>query len=136
MGAWDLGPFENDGAMDFFGAMMDSLPADWPRLMTETMSEVLAVDYVENPEMQGAVAAASLLASRLDPTLGLPRHYRDQWFAARFEVTPELRELATGTFARAFDEHANEWFELWTEAGTFPEVTKLLAPYRQALTRR
>jgi hypothetical protein len=132
MGAWDFGPFENDGAMDFFGELMDSLPSEWTRLFTAAMTEV---DYVENPEMQGAISAASLLASRLDPTLDLPGYYRDRWFAERFEVTPELRELAVRTFARAFDERDNEWFDLWDEADAIPEVTKLLTPYREALTR-
>lgn len=135
MGAWDYGPFENDGAMDFFGELMDTLPTEWTRLFTEAMTEALTPDYVENPEMQEAISAASLLASRLDPTLDLPVHYRDKWFAEPFEVTPELRELAVRTFTRAFDERDNEWFDLWDEADAIPEVTKILRPYQEALTR-
>jgi hypothetical protein len=121
--------------MDFFGELMNSPAAEWAGLFTAAMTEVLALDYVECPQMQGAVSAASLLASRLDPALEVPAPYRDRWSAEPFEVTPELRELAARTFERAFDERDNEWFELWDEANAIPEVTKLLAPYREALTR-
>lgn len=134
LGAWDYGPFDNDGAMDFFGGLVSGPAADGERLLVSAMREVVASDeYVENPEAQGAVAAAALIAVRLEEDLPLP-HYRAEWLALPLQITPELRELAARTFERVFSPTDNEWYDLWDEADALGKVEEILAPYRRAVS--
>ncbi|MGI8332180.1 DUF4259 domain-containing protein [Actinomadura scrupuli] len=134
MGAWDYGPFDNDGAMDLFGELVTGSAADRERRLVSAMQEVVGSDeYVENPEVQAAVAAAALIAVCLEESLPLPS-YREEWLAQPLEITPELRELAARTFARAFSATDNEWYDLWDEAGALDKVEAILEPYRRAVS--
>ena len=60
------------------------------------------------------------------PLPGGMAHYREEWLAQPLEITPELRELAGRTFARAFSATDNEWYDLWDEAGALGKVEEIL----------
>lgn len=135
MGAWDYGPFDNDGAWDCIGALAKDDPARVDEQLREAMAEVLDnEEYIENPEAQGAVAAAVLIANRLGAP---PENERiaEILAASPFEPTEELRTLALRTFDRLRDPEINEWHYLWHDAGSLEKVLDLLAPYRDVLAR-
>ncbi|MEV7005385.1 DUF4259 domain-containing protein [Streptosporangium sp. NPDC051022] len=131
MGAWDLGPFENDGALDLLGDLDGT--ADPAAALAGAMREILAQDdYVEGPEMSGAVAAACVVGARLVGAEPAPVAAR--WLDANpFEVDAELRGLAARTLERAARPDDNELYELWDEADGSRAWLETLTPYRRAL---
>lgn len=135
MGAWDYGPFDNDGAWDCIGALAQDDPAKVAEQLTEAMREVLDnEDYIENPEAQGAVAAAVLIANRL----GAPaadKRIAELLEAHPFTATEDLRVQALRTLDRLREPDTNEWHDLWLDAGALEKVLELLAPYREVLAR-
>ncbi len=135
MGAWDYGPFDNDGAWDCVGALAENDPAKVAEQLRAAMAEVLDNDeYIENPEAQGAVAAAVLIANRLGAPAENER-IAEILETRAFEATEELRSLALRTLDRLRDPEINEWHYLWLDAGSLEKVLELLAPYREVLAR-
>lgn len=132
MGAWDYGPFDNDGAWDCIGALGDDTAANTAHLRA-AMAEVLdTTDYIENPEAQGAVAAAVLIAIKLGAPSPADR-VTELLTAHLFDPEP-LRDPALRTLARiTADPRDNEWHYLWTDSGALDKVLALMAPYREAL---
>jgi hypothetical protein len=135
MGAWGYGPFENDGAWDCVGALPEDDPAAVAAGLERAMAEVVANDeYIENPEAQGAVAAAVLIANRLGAPVANDRIAA--LLASRpFEATDDLRALALRTLDRLREPEINEWHELWLEVDALDQVLALLRPYRDVLAR-
>ncbi|GAA3135613.1 DUF4259 domain-containing protein [Streptosporangium carneum] len=131
MGAWDMGPFENDGALD----LLDELggTADPAGALAGAMREILAQgDYVESPEMSGVVAAACLVGARLIGSE--PAAVAAEWLEANpFEVDAGLRGLAVSTLDRATRPGDNELYELWEDADGIQAWLDKLTPYRRAL---
>ncbi|WP_067176681.1 DUF4259 domain-containing protein [Microtetraspora niveoalba] len=134
MGAWDLGPFDNDGALDALGHIGEA--ADVPGELVLAMREVLDEDgYVEAPELSGAVAAACLIGARLIGSE--PDVVAAKWLDRHpFAVTDPLRDLALATLDRAARPGDNELYELWEDGGGVTEWLDRLAPYRRALAAR
>jgi hypothetical protein len=135
MGAWGYGPFENDGAWDCVGALPEDDLAAVAAGLERAMAEVVANDeYIENPEAQGAVAAAVLIANRLGAPVANDRIAA--LLASRpFEATDDLRALALRTLDRLREPEINEWHELWLEVDALDQVLALLRPYRDVLAR-
>ncbi|WP_433334245.1 DUF4259 domain-containing protein [Spirillospora sp. CA-294931] len=131
MGAWGVGPFDNDAALDFAGGLAD-IPADTADGLAEAMSFVVETDdYIEGPEMDAALAAACFVAARMDPTVpitGSGRKYLDE---LEFTVDENLRALAAQVFVRALEPADNEWYSLWSDS--LPQVEAALAPYRAVI---
>lgn len=135
MGAWDYGPFDNDGAWDCIGSLAEGDPAQVAEQLREAMAEVLdGEEYIENPEAQGAVAAAVLIANRLGAPVENDR-IAEILAKSAFEATEELRTLALRTLDRLREPGDNEWHELWLDAGSLEKVLELLSPYREVLQR-
>jgi hypothetical protein len=133
MGAWDYGPFDNDGAWDCIGALAEQDPAKAKAQLRAAMTEVVGdVDYIENPEAQGAVAAAVLIGIRLGAPVA-DRRITELLETRRFEPTSELRAMALRTLDRLQEPEANEWRDLWLEAESLDRVLDLLRPYRETL---
>ncbi|SDD18156.1 DUF4259 domain-containing protein [Glycomyces harbinensis] len=133
MGAWDYGPFDNDGAWDCVGALAKDDPAKVAEQLTEAMGEVLDnEDYIENPEAQGAVAAAVLIANRLGAPAANDR-IAEILEAHPFTATDELRTQALRVLDRLREPDTNEWHDLWLDSGALEKVLDLLAPYREVL---
>lgn len=89
-------------------------------------------DYIENPEAQGAVAAAVLIADRLGAPVANDRIA--ELLASRpFAATEDLRATALRTLDRLREPESNEWHELWLEVDALDRVLELLRPYRDVL---
>ena len=66
MGAWDVGPFDNDNAADFAGDLDDTPEHERIALIRTVLTTAADNDtYLDLDEGAPAVAAAALLASRL-----------------------------------------------------------------------
>ena len=131
MGAWGMGPFDNDGALDQLGDLDGG--EETANRLTTVMREILDEDdYVEGPEMSGAVAVACLVGARV---IGAePDAVAAQWLESNpFEPSTELRDLARATIDRATRPDDNELYELWEESGSLDTWLTTLTPYRQAL---
>lgn len=133
MGAWDYGPFDNDGALDRVAELRSGGPEDMVDRLTAAMTMITdAEDYIENPEAQEAVAAAVLVAARLGAPLAEgPAH--DLLASHPFAADPELIALAHRTLDRVTTPGDNEWYDLWAEAEAMDKVEELLKPYRETL---
>lgn len=113
MGAWDIGPFENDNAADF-AAFLDEAEQDE---RGEIVRRVLAAvadssDYLESDEGAEAVAAAALIAAQLPGGLPVSPAYGPKQPLPPF--APELRELAAAALGRVLGADS-ELAELWDE---------------------
>ncbi|WP_067490049.1 DUF4259 domain-containing protein [Actinomadura hibisca] len=132
MGAWDYGPFDNDGALDFVGGLADEPGDVTEKLRAAMVSVIESRDYLDLDDVSAALAAACLVAGRLDPAVMTNvngKHYLEQ---LTFDAGP-LREPASSAFVRSFAGGDNEWFELWADADAMAEVEAAHAPYRQVL---
>lgn len=134
MGAWGHGPFENDAAMDLVGGLADGPSGEVPGGLRSAMTGILeTAEYLDGHDVDQALAAACLVAARLDPSVPITGSARKYLEGMRFTVDDELRWLAVRVFARAIDPSDNEWHYLWTDGGSFGEVEEGLAPYRRTL---
>ncbi|MEV5393681.1 DUF4259 domain-containing protein, partial [Nocardia farcinica] len=132
MGAWGTGPFDNDGSHDAIAALRGADQAAAEGHVRQVFREVLAEEYVEVYEAQGAIGVAVLLA-HLDQPLADPEVARAATDIA-FTVTPELRQLAARCLRRLQDPADNEWFDLWDETGEGmgDAMVRSLDRYREA----
>ena len=114
MGAWEVGPFDNDDAVDFVLALADL--DDDERETAIVAALRLADDYVELPEANIAVAAAALIAAQRGFIVDDDPAVID--FLQDYPFTPdmELRLLAVSALERVLAEDS-EAMELWEDAG-------------------
>ncbi|MFJ8233072.1 DUF4259 domain-containing protein [Streptomyces sp. NPDC094448] len=101
MGAWDIGPFDNDTAADFSGHLDDAEPEQREELIRRTLTEAAntsASDYLDSYEGNRAVAAAALVAAQcpdgetVDPSYGPKKPVP--------VLSPDLRPLAVAALDR------------------------------------
>jgi hypothetical protein len=120
MGAWGVGPFDNDDASDFAGevAEKDDLSG-----IESVFDRVLTADYVEAPEASEAVAGAEIFAM----LLGRPSEETeypeeiDKWVAAADHVPSQAQvEKGRKVLDRVLAPKSELW-ELWSEAGESDE---------------
>jgi hypothetical protein len=125
VGAWGEGPFENDDAADFVGDLVEA-GGDAGAVLDDALRVATEADgEVKGPEAALAVAAACIVAARVDPGVlaaagpdGEDEELSDWLGTAPFEVTVERVELAR----EALDHTADG-------------VSVALAPYREILDR-
>jgi Domain of unknown function (DUF4259) len=134
MGNWGTGPFDNDAALDFLGDLADGRADAVTDGLRTAMTDVLnEKDYLEGRQTDRAIAAACLIAARIDPSVPIDANGKKYLDQLTFIVDEPLRELAAGALTRALDATDNEWHVLWAEADALAEVEAALAPYRTAL---
>jgi Domain of unknown function (DUF4259) len=134
MGTWGLGPFDNDAAADWAGALDDAAPEERCSLIRDALTAAIeAEEYLDGDEAATAIAAAAVVAAKQPDSLELDNNYgpnADTVDSLRLE--PDLRVLATRALVRAWGE-ASEWRELWEEAGQYDEARSALDPVLSAL---
>ncbi|MQM24437.1 DUF4259 domain-containing protein [Glycomyces albidus] len=132
MGAWDYGPFDNDGAWDCLDALTDDADANTAHLRSAMIDVLDETEYLESPECQGAVGAAVLTAMRLGAPS--PGERATEVLDAHPFDAEALRATALRTLKRVTDDPAdNEWYDLWLDAGSLDKVLAIMAPYRETL---
>ena len=129
MGAWGVGPFENDDAADWVYELEAGEGLD----VLRSALSLGELDYVEAPEGSIALAAAEIVAaSGGQPHPELPEEPA-AWLASNGgQVTEAERQLARQAVARVGAE-GSELAELWEDAGaeawraTLDDVNRRLA---------
>ncbi|QDY80970.1 DUF4259 domain-containing protein [Streptomyces qinzhouensis] len=133
MGAWDIGPFDNDTAADFSGHLDDREPEQREHLIRTVLTEAAdtpAVDYLDSYEGNRAVAAAALVAAQcpdgetVDPSYGPKKPVP--------VLSPDLRPLAVAALDRIMAP-GSESAELW-EGEDAVEWQKRVGRIRAVLT--
>lgn len=119
MGAWGIGNFENDTALDWVGALQD---ADDPAaFIAVTLQRVVAeTDYLDADASCEALAAAEVVAARLDtPAADFPDELRS-WLgeSTRFESTSLVEEANNAVLRITTD---SELKDLWEESEDLDE---------------
>jgi Domain of unknown function (DUF4259) len=135
MGAWDIGPFDNDGAADWAGELDDAEPEQRPALVRAALAEAAdEVDYLRVEVAEVAVAAAAVLAATRP---GGPVF--ESGFAPKLlfvdeplDLSDDLVPLALRALDRVVADES-EWRELWEESGELDGALNALAPVREAL---
>lgn len=134
MGAWGTGVFDNDGAWDVLAEFRQAKPDRREAVLRAALACAAdCPDYLENPEAQGAVAAAAVVAavrsgrptvSINDPTV----------LAATTSIAPddELVELSRRALDRVVGDDS-EWRQLWAEADDLVEPLAAVAEVRAGL---
>ncbi len=130
MGAWGMGTFENDDAMDWIAGFCES-PAD-EELRTTLRAAADADGYLEAPDASNALAAAEVVAAlKGAPTVSaiVVEDYLPVIARSGIPVTGELVALVL----RAIDRVASdsELKELWDEVEDAPAWRAEVAALRE-----
>lgn len=65
MGAWDVGPFENDAALDVLGDVKETYFSEW----LEDVSEEFALDKYIDSDVGSAIVAVSAIIVGFRPSV-------------------------------------------------------------------
>lgn len=128
MGAWGVGPFENDDALDFLDELSE-LPAEKLTSRLEAALDLQDEDYLELPEASAAIAAAGLIAVAGGAAFDdLDEDVVELVRTGALQDNARLRALALTALTRVTGE-SSEWQELWSES----EGDAVIADLRSAL---
>ncbi|MEU0544221.1 DUF4259 domain-containing protein [Nocardia sp. NPDC005978] len=119
MGTWDTGPFDNDSAADWCGALHDADPALRPELVRHALTVTAeTTGYLDDHEACAAVAAAAIVASTLPGGTPITSHYAPAFLTegGTIAFSEDFAPLAVRALTRVVGENS-EWFDLWTEDG-------------------
>lgn len=143
MGAWDVGPFDNDTAADWCGGLNEAAPERRAVLIRDALTRVAEYgdDYLESNEAEKAIAAAAVVASQLPGGTAIDTPYAPDFLleGGNVEVDDEVPAIAVRALDRVVQEDS-EWRELWEEsAKSYPlalaSVQSLRATLEQAGNR-
>jgi hypothetical protein len=127
MGTWGIGPFDNDSAADWCGALHDADPADRIGRIREALREAAAeTAFLDSREGERAIAAAAILVSQLPDGPPLTSSYAPDFLldGSRLEMPADLPALAVDALDRVLAADS-EWFELWQESND-PEAAYMV----------
>ncbi|GAA3885077.1 DUF4259 domain-containing protein [Streptomyces sedi] len=135
MGAWDVGPFDNDMAADFVVAL-DRAPAGARagKVRAALVTTVENGEYLDSHEACEAVAAAALIVEQLPGATALPGEERPYRPSEPLPDLTGLRELAVRALDRVVAGDS-ELRELWDESDG-EEWLADIAALRAALVAR
>jgi hypothetical protein len=136
MGAWDSGPFDNDDAADWSGALEDAAPAERPAIIRDAFTAVLETgdDYLEIDLAADAIAAAAVVVSVLPGGTRLKTAYAPEFLVkgGTVELDEDIPALAVSALDRVTGDES-EWRELWEESESFAAALESVRELRDAL---
>lgn len=134
MGTWQVGPFDNDSAMDFFDEVEETPdPQVPPKLRAALVAVLDRPGYVEADEGQVALAAASLIAAGRSRAAATGNPSVDGWLAAhRPQVTAEDRRIALAALDRVTGPES-ELMTLWAQSSAAAQATERIEALRRVL---
>ena len=113
-GAWGVGAFENDSALDWAYKLERSSSL---QILVETFAEVQMQGYLEMESCSHAIAAAEVVASMRTADFGHLPDGVNVWAEERSdEVTLQLVEKARTAVAVCHDDSRSEIAQLWSES--------------------
>ncbi|HET7602086.1 MAG TPA: DUF4259 domain-containing protein [Gemmatimonadales bacterium] len=133
MGAWGVGPFENDDAGDWVWQLEEA--EDLALVQGALEAAAHADGSLESPTSSEALAAAEVVAALAGhPAPDLPDEVQS-WVSAHPDpVSPDLRALALAAVARVASD--SELQELWAESEEGGEWSKRVEELRGRLGSR
>lgn len=132
MGAWGVGIFENDAAMDW---TVDFQHAPSEQTLRATFEATTVDGYLEREVGCSALAAAELLAaSRGKPCQDIPQALQDWAAASPGVATPELRAQALAAIERVMIEESSEVAESWLTTDDAAEWKALVEDLKKRLS--
>ena len=117
MATWQLGPFDNDDAVDWCGALEDTAPDQRTTFVRQTLEAAALVERALTPEDAArAIAAAATVLQSIAGTAPSNSAYAPRFLVGRDDIraTSQLRGLAR----RALDAvlaHDSAWRLGWAE---------------------
>lgn len=112
MGTWGYGPFDNDDAMDFLGALQQG-DGDATAEVSEEFELPDFDEYLEAPGAARAIAAAALVAiAHSGAELGQPPEAAKLLAARPLDTSQNVRSAAAAALMRVFSDDS-ELPELW-----------------------
>lgn len=135
MGAWGVGSFSNDSALDWCEDVLDGKDVvEAVRAVLTEVAELSDDDYLDADEGAPAVAAADVLACALGkPPEDITDDYQERFepHFADLKADVALRSTALKALARIAAENS-ELAELWAEGGD-GEWTDMISDLRDRL---
>lgn len=128
MGTWGTGPFDNDAAADWAGALDALAPGERADEVRRVLQEALDPAEDRGDEV---VAAAAVVAAALPDGPPLGDGYGPQQPVEG--LTGDDAPTALGALDRVTSV-GSEWHETWNEAGELDDALAALAPVRAALS--
>jgi pyruvate carboxylase len=117
MGAWDVGPFANDDALDWVAELSSRKSVDLVGSALSKVSLTSASDYLEASECSIALAAAEVVAAALGkPVDGFPEELA-AWTKQNAETLSKQSRPALEAIERI--KRSSELKELWEESADF-----------------
>lgn len=114
MGAWEMGSFDNDDAMDWVGDFTDEPTAN---LIEKTLKAVTdsGDEYLEEPQGSRAIAAAEVVATLKGAShSALPKGLQECLTNSQISITPDLVAVAIEAVERVKTD--SELEEIWEGA--------------------
>ena len=134
MGTWQVGPFDNDVAMDFFDEIEETPDDQVLCRLSSVLSAVLErPGRVELHEGHLAVAAAGLVAAGRSRGAGTGNPSVDEWLSLhRPAADQDSARIALAALDRVSGPNS-EWMDLWATTDQRTEVEQRLDGLRAVL---
>ena len=135
MGTWQIGPFDNDIAMDFFDEIEETPDEQVPAKLSSVLTAVTErPGRVELDEGHLAVAAAGLVAAGRSRSAATGNPSVDEWLAVHRPVTDtDCARVALAALDRVSGPDS-EWMDLWATTERRDDVRERLDGLRTVLT--
>jgi len=116
-GAWGMGPFDNDDALDWVWELEDS---DSTAVLESALKDVVgSMFYFSAPECSRAIAAAEVVAALAGkPRPELPDEVASWVRSNKLVADEELINLAKQSVTLVRDSNKSELAELWRDSGS------------------
>jgi hypothetical protein len=139
VGTWDVGPFDNDTAADWCGAVHDADPARRVELIHTALATVAdhGDAYLDSDLAVEAIAAAAIVASQLPGGTPLTSPYAPKFLLAggTVDLPTDLASLALRALDRINADNS-EWRQLWEEdPDSYAQARAALQPIHVVLER-
>jgi len=137
MGTWGVGPFDNDTAADWCGALNDTDPERRAELVRATLAAVAdhGDEYLDSDLAVEAIAAAAIVAAQLPGGTPVTSPYAPDFLLAGggIEVPDDVPPLALRALDR-INADDSEWRQLWEEdPDSYARAAATLLPIRITL---
>ncbi len=114
-GAWDVGSFDNDDALDWVWELSES--DDLSIIEDSLQAAVESTDYLEAPTGSIAVAAAEVVAAlRGKPGSKLPPEVSEWTNAHKLAISDALLRIARTAVAQVRNAESSELAQLWSDS--------------------
>ncbi len=135
VGTWDSGPFDNDSAADWCGALSDADPAERLEVVRQTLAVVAdQAGYLDDRLGVRAVAAAAVIVSQRAGAEPLTSPYAPEFLleGESLVVPEDVAALAVRALDRVTGVDS-EWRELWEDTGDLVDALAVVGDLRTAL---